>query len=94
MHYLCTVNIGSINKAYNNKILNNKKQNENYCNCAGSCKYPLKGGNASQKVLSTRIQLYLNLSKVLHWHVFNSDSDMTTIKSILNVACIKMTLSF
>ena len=41
--YSCTANIESIIKAHNHKIRNTKKQNKSYCNCDGSCEYPLKG---------------------------------------------------
>ena len=51
--YSCTANIEIITKAHNNNMLNNKKQKESYYNCAGSCKYPLKGGNYwSEKIVS------------------------------------------
>ena len=43
--YSCTASIERIIKAHNQKVLNQKKQNESQCKCAGSCKYPLKGGN-------------------------------------------------
>ena len=43
--YLCTANLDKILKKQNQKILKQKKTNVSQFNCAGSCNYPLKGGN-------------------------------------------------
>ena len=53
----CTANMETIIKAHKNKVLNIKKQNESYCNCAGRYKYTLKGGNLTFEKISTRLQL-------------------------------------
>ena len=57
--FSCMANIQDTIKAYNHKMLNNK-QNECYCNCASSCKYPMKKVTADI-IMFARIQLYLNL---------------------------------
>ena len=64
--YLCRENIKIIIKAQNNQILNKIKQNETYCNCAGSCKYPLKGGNCRSEnkptvIFELETKFYINL---------------------------------
>ena len=43
--YSCTASIERIIKAHIQKVLNQQNQNESQCKCAGSFKYPLKGGN-------------------------------------------------
>ena len=43
--YSCIVSLEKIIKAHNQKVLIQQKPNKSQCKCAGSCKYPLKGGN-------------------------------------------------
>ena len=47
--YACTANLQRIIKAHNQKMLNKTTKTESQCNCAGSCKYPLKEGNCRIK---------------------------------------------
>ena len=43
--YSCTANLERLIKSHNQKILSKIDQTEIKCNCAGGCKYNLKGGN-------------------------------------------------
>ena len=83
-------------ESYDQKMLHKSDQIESYCNCAGGYIYDLKGAIAVQRTLSTRQQLNLTLkrSSTSAYSQVNSDSDMLTIKTILNVMFMKMRLSF
>ena len=83
-------------KSHNQRILNRSNLIKSQCNCAGGCKYNLKGAIAGQKTLFTRQQLTLTLkrSSTSAYAPLNSDFGMLTIKNLLKVVYTKMKLSF
>ena len=52
--YSCMANLERLIKSHNQRILNKSNLIKNQCNCAGGCKYDLKGGNCrSENIIYT-----------------------------------------
>ena len=94
--YSCMANLERLIKSHNQRILNKSNSIKNQCNCAGGCKYNLRGAIAGQRTLFIRQQLTLTLkrSSTSAYAPLNSDFGMPTIKNPLKVVYTKMKLSF
>ena len=91
--YSCTANLERIIKTHNQKVLNKDTKNDGQCKCAGSCKYPLKGGNCRTENIVYRATLTLRQGCTSACARLSSDSDTPIIKNLLKAAYMKTTLN-
>ena len=54
-------NLDRIIKGHNQKVLNKDTKTECQCGCAGSCKYPLRGGNCRTENIVYKATVNSNL---------------------------------
>ena len=87
-------NLEILNKSHNQKIMNNLIQNR--FNCAGGCKYNLKGGNCHSENIIYNATVKSDLEKKFStvYAKLSSGFGMLTTKNILKVVYTKMKQSF
>ena len=61
--YSCMANLERLIKSHNQRILNKSNSIKNQCNCAGGCKYNLKGGNCRSENIIYKATVNSDLEK-------------------------------